>query len=56
MIQNKEYSEDPLINKKLYEIYLETIKEKSIRNDANDLIPIHVFEAPLNSNNYNPVG
>ena len=51
MIENKQYSDDPLINKKLYDLYLEIVKQKAIRNDNNDLIPDHVFEAPLNSYN-----
>ena len=54
MIERKEYSDDPLINNKLYDLYLEIVKEKAIRNDKNDLIPDHIFEAPLN--NYNKVG
>lgn len=33
-------------------MYLEIVKEKAIRNDKHDLIPIHTFEAPMN-NNYN---
>lgn len=51
MIENKQYSDDPLINNKLYDLYLEIVKQKAIRNDNNDLIPDHVFEAPLNSYN-----
>ena len=53
MMENREFAEDPITNKKIYDLYLEKVKDNAIRNDDNDLIPVHLFDAPLNSNNYN---
>lgn len=55
MIKSKEYSDDPTINKRLYEVYLEMFKETAISDDNKDLVPHHTFEAPM-PNNYNAVG
>lgn len=55
MVKDKQYSDDPVINKKIYEVYLEMFKENAIRDDKKDLVPIHTFEAPMSSN-YNSVG
>lgn len=47
MLKNKEYSNDPTINKKLYDLYLENFKKFSVRNDVVDLVPDHEFEVPF---------
>ena len=56
MIDKKEYSDDPIVNRKIYDLYLEKVKDQAIRNDENDLIASHLFDVPMNSNNYNPSG
>jgi hypothetical protein len=47
MLKNREYSNDPLINKKLYELFKKNFEKYSVRNDALDLESDHMFEVPF---------
>jgi hypothetical protein len=40
LIRTKKVSDDPLVNKKLYSLFLKNFKENVVRNDAKDLTPI----------------
>jgi hypothetical protein len=39
LLRTKKVSDDPLINKKLYSLFLQQFKENAVRNDAKDLTP-----------------
>lgn len=44
MLKNKEWSTDPVVNKKLYDLFLQHFKKNLVRNDEVDLVPHHKLE------------
>ena len=44
MLKNKQVSDNPIINKKLYQLFLKKFKENAVRNDDHDLVPHHSLE------------
>lgn len=47
MIKNRQYSDDPVLNKKLYELFKKNFQKYSVRNDELDLESDHMFEVPF---------
>ena len=46
MVDNNEYANDTKTNDKLHKLLIQNIKTKVLRNDDNDLVPHHEFQAP----------
>lgn len=44
LLNNRKVSDDPLVNKKVYDLFLKRFKVTSVRNDKIDLKPHHVIE------------
>lgn len=49
MLKNNEYSNNPSVNKKLYDLFLKNFSKHLVRNDEVDLELDHSFEVPLSA-------